>query len=133
MASRDASVLHGLFLGSGASDENGGYYMHPRCGVDAVKLQLIRGRAELGFNLDKQSLFHVTAVGQQYRRERDQARTGMLLCKSKDQTVVEYALSDVHDQFCNAGGRKPEPATLLTQGVANPKFSAVCSLPKRQN
>jgi predicted nuclease of restriction endonuclease-like (RecB) superfamily len=40
--------------------------------------------------------FYIKAVDSQYRREGDQPTIGLLLCKSKDKLVVEYALSDIH-------------------------------------
>ena len=40
--------------------------------------------------------FYLKAVDKQLRREGDRASIGILLCKSRDKTVVEYALSDVH-------------------------------------
>ena len=40
--------------------------------------------------------FYLKAVDEQLRREGDRASIGILLCKNRDKTVVEYALSDVH-------------------------------------
>lgn len=40
--------------------------------------------------------FYIKAVDSQYRQEGDQPTIGILLCKSKDTTVAEYALSDIH-------------------------------------
>ncbi|MGK5091906.1 PDDEXK nuclease domain-containing protein [Deltaproteobacteria bacterium TL4] len=40
--------------------------------------------------------FYIKAVDCQYRQEGDQPTIGILLCKSKDQLVAEYALSDIH-------------------------------------
>jgi predicted nuclease of restriction endonuclease-like (RecB) superfamily len=40
--------------------------------------------------------FYLKAVDEQLRQEGDRASIGILLCKSRDKTVVEYALSDVH-------------------------------------
>jgi len=40
--------------------------------------------------------FYIKAVDSHYRREGDQPTIGILLCKSKDKVVVEYALSDIH-------------------------------------
>jgi len=39
--------------------------------------------------------FYIKAVDEQIRREDDQPTIGILLCKNKDKTVVEYALSDI--------------------------------------
>ena len=40
--------------------------------------------------------FYLKAADEQLRREGDRASIGILLCKNRDKTVVEYALSDVH-------------------------------------
>lgn len=40
--------------------------------------------------------FYVTAVDRQLRKEGDNPTIGLLLCKSKDNIVVEYSLSDIN-------------------------------------
>lgn len=40
--------------------------------------------------------FYIKAVDSQLRKEGDQPTIGILLCKSKDKLVAEYALSDIH-------------------------------------
>jgi predicted nuclease of restriction endonuclease-like (RecB) superfamily len=40
--------------------------------------------------------FYLKAVDEQLRGERDEPSVGILLCKSRDRVVVEYALSDIH-------------------------------------
>lgn len=40
--------------------------------------------------------FYLTAVDRQVRSEQDNPTVGILICKSKDKVVVEYALSDIH-------------------------------------
>ncbi len=40
--------------------------------------------------------FYLKAVDEQLRGEGDRPSIGILLCKNRDKTVVEYALSDVH-------------------------------------
>ena len=40
--------------------------------------------------------FYIKAVDIQYREKGDQPTIGILLCKSKDKLVAEYALSDIH-------------------------------------
>jgi predicted nuclease of restriction endonuclease-like (RecB) superfamily len=40
--------------------------------------------------------FYIKAVDEQLRQEGDQPTIGILLCKSKDKLVAEYALSDIH-------------------------------------
>ena len=39
--------------------------------------------------------FYIKAVDEQLRRSGDEPTIGLLLCKSKDRVVVEYALSDI--------------------------------------
>ena len=40
--------------------------------------------------------FYLKAVDEQLRGKRDEPTIGILLCKSRDKVVVEYALSDIH-------------------------------------
>jgi predicted nuclease of restriction endonuclease-like (RecB) superfamily len=40
--------------------------------------------------------FYIKAVDMHYRKEGDQPTIGLLLCKSKNRVIAEYALSDIH-------------------------------------
>ena len=40
--------------------------------------------------------FYMKAVDEQLREKKDEHTIGILLCKSRDRVVVEYALSDIH-------------------------------------
>lgn len=40
--------------------------------------------------------FYLKAVDEQLRGDRDEPTIGILLCKTRDRVVVEYALSDIH-------------------------------------
>lgn len=40
--------------------------------------------------------FYIKAVDEQYRQEGDEPTIGLILCKSKDKVVAEYALSDIN-------------------------------------
>ena len=40
--------------------------------------------------------FYIKAVDEQLRQEGDRPTIGLLLCKSRDKLVVEYALSDIN-------------------------------------
>lgn len=40
--------------------------------------------------------FYIKAVDQEFRKDGDNPTIGILLCKSKDKVVAEYALSDIH-------------------------------------
>ena len=41
-------------------------------------------------------MIYIKTVDSQLRKEGDQSTIGLLLCKSRDKLVVEYALSDIH-------------------------------------
>ncbi len=56
--------------------------------------------------------FYLTAVDRQLRQTGDEQSIGLILCKSKNQVVVEYALQDVHKPMGVAvyhTERLPEP------------------------
>jgi predicted nuclease of restriction endonuclease-like (RecB) superfamily len=61
--------------------------------------------------------FYMTAVDKQVKTEQDNATIGLLLCKSKDKIVAEYALSDKSQPMGIAEFKLLEsmPATLQTQ------------------
>jgi len=40
--------------------------------------------------------FYIKAIDEQIKTENDKPTVGILICKSKDKTVVEYALSDIY-------------------------------------
>jgi len=40
--------------------------------------------------------FYLKAVDVKYRKEGDQPTIGLLICKSKNKVIAEYALSDIH-------------------------------------
>jgi predicted nuclease of restriction endonuclease-like (RecB) superfamily len=40
--------------------------------------------------------FYIKAIDEQYRQKGDEPTIGLLLCKSKDKVVAEYALSDIN-------------------------------------
>jgi hypothetical protein len=46
--------------------------------------------------------FYLTAVDRQLRQPSDQPSIGLILCESKNQVVVEYALQDVHKSMSGA-------------------------------
>lgn len=67
------------------------YHTRLHCYV-VVELKVVEFEPEHAGKLN----FYLKAVDEQYRSQDDHASIGILLCKSKDRTVVEYALSDVH-------------------------------------
>jgi len=60
--------------------------------------------------------FYLKAVDEQLRSEHDQPTIGLLLCKSKDKLVAEYALSDIHKTIGIAEYQllRELPATLIS-------------------
>ncbi|WP_262488436.1 PDDEXK nuclease domain-containing protein [Iodobacter fluviatilis] len=60
--------------------------------------------------------FYLKAVDEQLRSEHDQPTIGLLLCKSKDKLVAEYALSDIHKPIGIAEYQllRELPATLIS-------------------
>ena len=67
------------------------YHTRLRCYV-VVELKIVDFEPEHAGKLN----FYLKAVDSQLKHPDDAPSIGMLLCKHKDKTVVEYALSDVH-------------------------------------
>jgi len=67
------------------------YHARLHCYV-VVELKTVDFEPEFAGKLN----FYLKAVDEQLRSEGDQPTIGLLLCKSKDRLVAEYALSDVH-------------------------------------
>lgn len=67
------------------------YHVRLHCYV-VVELKTVDFEPEFAGKLN----FYLKAVDEQLRREGDQPTIGLLLCKSKDRLVAEYALSDIH-------------------------------------
>ncbi len=57
-----------------------------------VELKVVDFEPEFAGKLN----FYIKAVDEQIKTDRDEPTIGILLCKSKDKIVVEYALSDIH-------------------------------------
>jgi len=57
-----------------------------------VELKTIKFKPEFAGKLN----FYVSAVDGILKTEMDNPTIGILICKSKNKTVVEYALKDVH-------------------------------------
>lgn len=66
------------------------YHARLHCYV-VVELKTVDFEPEFAGKLN----FYLRAVDEQLRREGDQPTIGLLLCKSKDRLVAEYALSDM--------------------------------------
>ncbi len=67
------------------------YHTRLRCYV-VVELKVVDFEPEHAGKLN----FYLKAVDEQMRHPQDEPTIGILLCKHRDKTVVEYALSDVH-------------------------------------
>lgn len=67
------------------------YHTSLHCYV-VIELKTVEGTPEHIGKLN----FYIKAVDMQLRKEQDQPTIGILLCKNKDKTVVEYALSDIN-------------------------------------
>lgn len=67
------------------------YHARLHCYV-VVELKTVDFEPEFAGKLN----FYLKAVDEQLRQEGDQPTIGLLLCKSKDRLVAEYALSDIH-------------------------------------
>jgi predicted nuclease of restriction endonuclease-like (RecB) superfamily len=67
------------------------YHTRLHCHV-VVELKTVDFEPEFAGKLN----FYIKAVDEQLRGEGDQPAVGLLLCKSKDRLVAEYALSDIH-------------------------------------
>jgi predicted nuclease of restriction endonuclease-like (RecB) superfamily len=67
------------------------YHVKLHCYV-VVELKSVKFKPEFAGKLN----FYVTAVDGILKSEQDNSTIGILICKSKNDTVVEYALKDVH-------------------------------------
>ena len=66
------------------------YHVRLRCYV-VVELKTVDFEPEFAGKLN----FYLKAVDEQLRSESDAPTIGLLMCKSKDRLVAEYALSDI--------------------------------------
>ena len=67
------------------------YHVKLHCYV-VVELKSVKFKPEFAGKLN----FYVSAVDGILKAEQDNPTVGILICKSKNNTVVEYALKDVH-------------------------------------
>lgn len=67
------------------------YHIQMHCYV-VVELKVVDFEPEFAGKLN----FYIKAVDEQIKTDKDEPTIGILLCKSKDKMVVEYALSDIH-------------------------------------
>jgi len=57
-----------------------------------VELKVVDFEPEFAGKLN----FYITAIDKQIKTEKDEPTIGILICKDKDKTVVEYALNDIY-------------------------------------
>jgi predicted nuclease of restriction endonuclease-like (RecB) superfamily len=67
------------------------YHIRLKCFV-VIELKTVNFEPEFAGKLN----FYVTVVDRQLRGEDDNATIGLLICKTKDDVIVEYSLSDIH-------------------------------------
>lgn len=67
------------------------YHVRLHCYV-VIELKTVKFRPEFAGKLN----FYISAVDRILKTERDNPSIGILICKSKNDTVVEYTLQDVH-------------------------------------
>jgi len=67
------------------------YHTQMHCYV-VIELKTVDFEPEFAGKLN----FYIKAVDMQIKSDRDEPTIGILLCKGKDKTLVEYALSDIH-------------------------------------
>jgi len=67
------------------------YHTQMHCYV-VIELKTVDFQPEFAGKLN----FYIKAVDMQIKSERDEPTIGILLCKGKDKTLVEYSLSDIH-------------------------------------
>lgn len=67
------------------------YHIRLHCYV-VVELKVVKFKPEFAGKLN----FYVSAVDSILKTEQDNPTIGILICKSKNKTVVEYALKDIH-------------------------------------
>ena len=67
------------------------YHVELHCYV-VVELKTVKFKPEFAGKLN----FYISAVDDILKSKRDNPSIGILICKSKKNTVVEYALKDVH-------------------------------------
>lgn len=67
------------------------FYHLKLCCYVVIELKTVAFQPEFAGKLN----FYVTAVDRQLRSKSDQPTIGIIICKTKDKVVVEYALSDI--------------------------------------
>ena len=101
------------FLGSQYHLEIGGedfyldlifYHIHLRCFV-VIDLKMGDFKAEYSGKMN----LYVSAVDEQLRKEYDQPTIGIILCKSKNRTIAEYALRNINTPIAITTHKLPKP------------------------
>ncbi|MEM9006829.1 MAG: PDDEXK nuclease domain-containing protein [Cyanobacteria bacterium P01_F01_bin.86] len=79
------------------------YHLNLRCFI-VIQLEMGNFRPEQSGQMN----FYLSAIDDKERREYDQPTIGIILCKTKDRTIAEYSLRNLHNPIAVAEHRFPE-------------------------
>lgn len=88
------------------------YHLKLRCFI-VIQLEMGSFRPEQSGRMN----FYLSAIDDQEREEYDQPTIGIILCKTKDKTIAEYSLRNLHNPIAVAEHRLPKvlPSTERLQ------------------
>ena len=79
------------------------YHLELRCFI-IIELEMGNFRAEYSGRMN----LYISAVDEQKRKEHDQPTIGIVLCKTKNKTIAEYALRNLRNPIAVATHKLPE-------------------------
>lgn len=79
------------------------YHLNLRCFI-VIQLEMGNFRPEQSGQMN----FYLSAIDDRERREYDQPTIGIILCKTKDRTIAEYSLRNLHNPIAIAEHQFPE-------------------------
>jgi len=86
------------------------YHLKLRCFI-AIQLEMGDFKPEQSGRMN----FYLTAIDAQEREEYDRPTIGIILCKSKNKTVAEYALGNLRNPIAISTHRLPSPERLQSE------------------
>jgi len=86
------------------------YHLKLRCFI-AIQLEMGEFKPEQSGRMN----FYLTAIDAQEREEYDRPTIGIILCKSKNKTVAEYALGNLRNPIAISTHRLPSPERLQSE------------------
>lgn len=86
------------------------YHLKLRCFI-AIQLEMGEFKPEQSGRMN----FYLTAIDAQEREEYDRPTLGIILCKSKNKTVAEYALGNLRNPIAISTHRLPSPEHLQSE------------------